>query len=52
MEFKDNLKQLRMKKGLTQAQLAEKLVITDKAVSKWIFIQQQNTHIRTAMMRG
>lgn len=29
------IKTLRKKRGLTQQQLAEKLGITDKAVSKW-----------------
>ena len=29
------LKNLRKEKGLTQKQLAEKLYISDKAVSKW-----------------
>ena len=35
MEFKENLKQLRMHKGLTQAQLAEKLFVSRSAVEKW-----------------
>lgn len=35
MEFKDNLKQLRMKKGLTQAQLAEQLFVSRSTVAKW-----------------
>ena len=35
MEFKENLKQLRMKKGLTQAQLAEKLFVSRSTVAKW-----------------
>ena len=35
MEFKDNLKQLRAKKGLTQAQLAEKLFVSRSTVAKW-----------------
>lgn len=35
MEFKDNLKQLRMEKGLTQAQLAEKLFVSRSTVAKW-----------------
>ncbi len=35
MEFKDNLKQLRMNKGLTQAQLAEKLFVSRSTVAKW-----------------
>ena len=29
------IKALREKQGMTQAQLAEKLCVTDKAVSKW-----------------
>ena len=29
------IKELREKKGLTQAELAEKLYVSDKAVSKW-----------------
>ena len=29
------IKNLREKQGMTQAQLAEKLCVTDKAVSKW-----------------
>ena len=33
--FSENLKTMRKEKGLTQAQLAEKLNITDRAVSKW-----------------
>ncbi len=33
--FDERLKDLRKKKGLTQAQLAELLYVTDKAVSKW-----------------
>lgn len=35
MEFKDNLKQLRTEKGLTQAQLAEKLFVSRSSVAKW-----------------
>lgn len=35
MEFKENLKQLRMHKGLTQAQLAEKLFVSRSTVAKW-----------------
>ena len=35
MEFKENLKQLRAKKGLTQAQLAEKLFVSRSTVAKW-----------------
>ena len=35
MEFKDNLKQLRREKGLTQAQLAEKLFVSRSTVAKW-----------------
>jgi len=35
MEFKENLKQLRMKKGLTQAQLAQKLFVSRSTVAKW-----------------
>lgn len=35
MEFKENLKQLRMQKGLTQAQLAEKLFVSRSTVAKW-----------------
>lgn len=35
MEFKDNLKELRTKKGLTQAQLAEKLYVSRSTVAKW-----------------
>ena len=35
MEFKENLKQLRIKKGLTQAQLAEKLFVSRSTVAKW-----------------
>ena len=35
MELKENLKQLRMKKGLTQAQLAEKLFVSRSTVAKW-----------------
>ena len=35
MEFKENLKQLRMKEGLTQAQLAEKLFVSRSTVAKW-----------------
>lgn len=31
----DTIKKLREKKKLTQKQLAEKLMVTDKAVSKW-----------------
>ena len=31
----DNITQLRRSKGMTQAELAEKLNYTDKAVSKW-----------------
>ncbi len=35
MEFKENLKQMRMQKGLTQAQLAEKLFVSRSTVAKW-----------------
>ena len=35
MEFKENLKQLRLEKGLTQAQLAEKLFVSRSTVAKW-----------------
>lgn len=35
MEFKDNLKQLRTRNGLTQAQLAEKLFVSRSTVAKW-----------------
>lgn len=35
MEFKDNLKQMWREKGLTQAQLAEKLFVTRSTVAKW-----------------
>jgi len=35
MEFKDNLKQLRTKNGLTQEQLAEKLFVSRSTVAKW-----------------
>ena len=35
MEFKDNLKQLRTQRGLTQAQLAEKLFVSRSTIAKW-----------------
>ncbi|MBR6709029.1 MAG: helix-turn-helix transcriptional regulator [Clostridia bacterium] len=35
MEFKDNLRQLRTNRGLTQAQLAEKLFVSRSTVAKW-----------------
>lgn len=35
MEFKDNLKQLRKERGMTQAQLAEKLFVSRSTVAKW-----------------
>jgi len=35
MEFKDNLKQLRTQKGLTQAQLAELIFVSRSTVAKW-----------------
>jgi len=35
MEFKDNLKQLRAKRGLTQTQLAEKLFVSRSTIAKW-----------------
>lgn len=35
MEFKEKLKQLRMQKGLTQAQLAEQLFVSRSTVAKW-----------------
>lgn len=35
MELKDNLKQLRIRKGLTQAQLAERLFVSRSTVAKW-----------------
>ena len=35
MEFKENLKQFRIKNGLTQAQLAEKLFVSRSTVAKW-----------------
>ena len=33
--FSENLKTLRKEKGMTQLELAEKMGVTDKAVSKW-----------------
>ena len=35
MEFKEKLKQLRIRKGLTQAQLADKLFVSRSTVAKW-----------------
>lgn len=35
MEFKDNLKQLRIQNHLTQAQLAEKLFVSRSTIAKW-----------------
>ena len=35
MEFKEKLKQLRMQKGFTQAQLAEMLFVSRSTVAKW-----------------
>lgn len=35
MELKDNLKQFRIREGLTQAQLAEKLFVSRSTVAKW-----------------
>ena len=35
MELKDKLKALRLEKGLTQAQLAEKLFVSRSTVAKW-----------------
>ena len=35
MEFKDNLKRFRAEKGLTQAQLAEKLFVSRSTIAKW-----------------
>ena len=35
MEFKENLKRLRMNEGLTQAQLAEKLFVSRSTIAKW-----------------
>jgi len=35
MEFRDKLKQLRLQKGLTQAQLAERIFVSRSTVAKW-----------------
>ena len=35
METKDIIAQLRTKNGMSQAELAEKIHVTDKAVSRW-----------------
>ena len=35
MEFKENLRRLRIEKGLTQAQLADKLFVSRSTVAKW-----------------
>ena len=35
MEFKENLKQMRLQNGLTQAQLAEKLFVSRRTGAKW-----------------
>ena len=35
METKDNLRTLRERRGLTQEQLAERLLVTRQAVSRW-----------------
>ena len=35
MEFKENLRRLRIEKGLTQMQLAEKLFVSRSTVAKW-----------------
>ena len=35
MEFKDNLYRIRKEKGMSQEELAEKLGVSDKTISKW-----------------
>ena len=35
METKDMIRELRMKKGLSQDELAEKVFVTRQAVSRW-----------------
>ena len=35
MQFNENLKELRLKKGMSQTELAEKVFVSRSAVAKW-----------------
>ncbi len=46
MDIRNILKNLREKNGLTQEQLAERVMVTRQAVSRWETVRHSPTQIR------